>query len=29
VPAPTNLVIPPHQYLSDDLILIGEDGGAA
>jgi ubiquinol-cytochrome c reductase iron-sulfur subunit len=29
VPAPTNLVIPPHQYLSDDLLLIGEDGGAA
>ena len=28
-PAPTNLVIPPHQYLSDTLILIGEDGGAA
>ncbi len=29
VPAPTNLVVPPHQYLSDTLILIGEDGGAA
>ena len=29
VPAPTNLVIPPHQYLSDAKILIGEDGGAA
>jgi len=29
VPAPTNLVIPPHKYLSDTLILIGEDGGAA
>lgn len=31
VPAPTNLVIPPHTYLSDDLILIGVDsqGGAA
>ncbi|MCP3868030.1 MAG: ubiquinol-cytochrome c reductase iron-sulfur subunit [Gammaproteobacteria bacterium] len=29
VPAPTNLVIPPHQYLSDTKILIGEDGGAA
>ena len=28
-PAPTNLVIPPHQYLSDDVILIGDDGGAA
>ena len=29
VPAPTNLVIPPHKYVSDTLILIGEDGGAA
>jgi ubiquinol-cytochrome c reductase iron-sulfur subunit len=29
VPAPTNLVIPPHQFLSDTIILIGEDGGAA
>ncbi len=31
VPAPTNLVIPPHKYLSDTRILIGEDeeGGAA
>ncbi len=29
VPAPTNLVVPPHQYLSDDMILIGIDGGAA
>ena len=29
VPAPLNLVIPPHQYLSDSLLLIGEDGGAA
>jgi len=29
VPAPTNLVIPPHTYLSDSLILIGEDRGAA
>ena len=28
-PAPTNLVIPPHQYQSDDVILIGVDGGAA
>lgn len=24
VPAPTNLVVPPHRYLSDDVILIGE-----
>ena len=29
VPAPLNLVIPPHQYLTDTLLLIGEDGGAA
>lgn len=27
VPAPTNLVIPPHQYISDNMILIGADGG--
>ena len=29
VPAPLNLVIPRHQYLSETLLLIGEDGGAA
>jgi ubiquinol-cytochrome c reductase iron-sulfur subunit len=29
VPAPTNLEIPPYKFLSDSLILIGEDGGAA
>ena len=29
VPAPLNLAIPPHQYLSDSQLLIGEDGGAA
>ena len=29
VPAPLNLVVPPHQYLSDSLILIGSDAGAA
>jgi ubiquinol-cytochrome c reductase iron-sulfur subunit len=29
VPAPTNLVIPKHMYLSDTLILVGEDGGAS
>ena len=29
VPAPTNLVVPPHMYLSDSRILIGEDKGAA
>lgn len=26
VPAPTNLEIPPHRYLSDTLLLIGENG---
>jgi ubiquinol-cytochrome c reductase iron-sulfur subunit len=25
VPAPTNLVVPPHRYISDTRILIGED----
>jgi ubiquinol-cytochrome c reductase iron-sulfur subunit len=29
LPAPTNLVIPPHFYLSDTLLLVGEDEGAA
>ena len=29
VPAPTNLVVPPHYYLTDTTILVGEDGGAA
>lgn len=29
VPAPTNLVIPPHQYLSESVIVVGVDGGAA
>ena len=28
-PAPTNLVIPPHKYLSESRVLIGEDQGAA
>jgi ubiquinol-cytochrome c reductase iron-sulfur subunit len=28
-PAPTNLVIPKHTYISDSVILIGEDGGKA
>lgn len=28
VPAPTNLEIPPHHYLSDGVVLIGEDQGA-
>ncbi|MFV9615144.1 MAG: ubiquinol-cytochrome c reductase iron-sulfur subunit [Gammaproteobacteria bacterium] len=29
VPAPTNLVVPPHKYVSDSVIIIGEDGEAA
>jgi len=29
VPAPTNLVVPPHKYLSDNVIRIGDDEGAA
>ena len=29
VPAPTNLEIPPYQFLSDSLILVGEDSGVA
>ena len=29
VPAPLNLVVPPHYYVSDRTILVGEDGGAA
>jgi len=29
VPAPTNLVIPPHQYISETQILVGVDGGAS
>ncbi|PCI07243.1 MAG: ubiquinol-cytochrome c reductase iron-sulfur subunit [Gammaproteobacteria bacterium] len=29
MPAPTNLVVPPHKYVSDNVIVIGEDGGAA
>jgi ubiquinol-cytochrome c reductase iron-sulfur subunit len=28
VPAPTNLVVPKHKYLSDNVIIIGEDEGA-
>ena len=28
VPAPTNLIVPPHRFVSDSLILIGEDEGA-
>jgi len=29
VPAPLNLEVPPHRYLSDDEILVGEDEGVA
>jgi ubiquinol-cytochrome c reductase iron-sulfur subunit len=29
VPAPTNLAVPPHYYLTENTILVGEDGGAA
>jgi len=29
VPAPTNLVVPPHHYVSENVILIGQDGEAA
>ena len=28
VPAPTNLAVPPHYYVSDNTILVGEDGEA-
>ena len=29
VPAPTNLVIPPYNFLSPDRLLVGDDSGAA
>ena len=29
VPAPTNMRVPPHRFVRDDLILIGQDSGAA
>ena len=29
VPAPTNLVVPPHKYVSDTKMLIGDDGKSA
>ena len=29
VPAPSNLIVPPHQYLSDTMVLIGEDSGTS
>jgi ubiquinol-cytochrome c reductase iron-sulfur subunit len=28
-PAPTNLVVPPHKYLADGRLLIGEDDSGA
>jgi ubiquinol-cytochrome c reductase iron-sulfur subunit len=28
-PAPTNLTIPPYRFVGDDLIIVGEDTGAA
>jgi len=28
VPAPTNLVIPPHKFVAESVVLIGEDGEA-
>lgn len=29
VPASENLIVPPHKYISDTLVVLGEDGGAA
>lgn len=29
VPAPTNLLVPPHKYLSDTRVLIGDDTGVS
>ncbi len=29
VPAPTNLVVPPHQYVSENVIIVGVDEGSA
>lgn len=29
VPAPLNLLVPPHRYLNETMLMIGEDGGAA
>ena len=29
VPAPTNLTVPPHRYVSDSLIIVGDDSGAS
>jgi ubiquinol-cytochrome c reductase iron-sulfur subunit len=29
VPAPTNLPVPPYRFISENLLLVGDDGGAA
>lgn len=29
VPAPSNLLVPPHSYESENVIVVGEEGGAA
>jgi len=29
MPAPTNLIVPPHRYVGESVILIGDDQGAA
>lgn len=29
VPAPSNLIVPPHYFISDDVLLIGEEKGVA
>ena len=29
VPAPTNMLVPPHYYESDDILVIGQDGAKA
>lgn len=29
VPAPTNLPVPPYRFLTENLLLVGEDGGSA
>lgn len=29
VPAPKNLEVPPYRYISDEVIIVGEDGGEA
>ena len=29
VPAPTNLIVPPHRYVAENVLLIGSDTGAS